>query len=63
MATCKALSYLGFYTYNGLDHDKWPIWQRKKALPTLNIKEQEELIRKGIILYFKENNYLSASVK
>ena len=35
MATCKVLSYKGYYKYNGLDHDKWPIWQRNKTLPTL----------------------------
>ena len=58
MATCKALSYKGYYRYNGLDHDKWPIWQRNKPLPKLNVKEQESLLKEGIITYFEENKYL-----
>ena len=55
MATCKVLSYMGYYRYNGLDRDKWPIWQRNKTLPKLNIPEQENLIKQGIITYFEEN--------
>ena len=55
IATCNVLSYRDYYSYNGLDHDKWPIWQRNKPLPKFSVKEQENLLKDGIISYFEDN--------
>lgn len=57
IATCKVLSYFGFYQLDGLDPEGWPIWNLIKPVPSLNLKEQEVLIKSGIIEYFKNEVY------
>ncbi|MEZ5013928.1 MAG: hypothetical protein R2794_06520 [Chitinophagales bacterium] len=53
VAVCTLLSYEGYYTFAGRDADGWPQWQVSKALPELPNAEQELLIKKNIIHYFK----------
>ncbi len=57
IATCKVLSYYGFYELEGLDQDGWPIWNNIKPLPSINLKEQETLLKASIIEYFKQEIY------
>ncbi|NOZ45346.1 MAG: hypothetical protein GXO79_01040 [Chlorobi bacterium] len=58
IATCKVLSYNNYYKFTGFDNDNWPVWEKVNSLPKLSVKEQEGLLIKGIIAYFKENNLL-----
>lgn len=53
IATCKVLSYSGYYALEGLDEDGWPHWINKKPLPSLKVKEQERFIKSHIIVYFQ----------
>ncbi|MHA8065160.1 hypothetical protein V7S76_00630 [Aquirufa sp. ROCK2-A2] len=53
IATCKALSYSGFYELEGLDQEGWPHWNLIQNLPSLPLKEQELLIKAHVIHYFK----------
>lgn len=53
IATCKALSYSGFYELEGLDQEGWPHWNLIQNLPSLPLKEQELLIKAHVIYYFK----------
>lgn len=53
IATCKVLSYSGYYQLEGLDEEGWPHWKNVKKLPSLKVKEQEEFIQAHVIEYFK----------
>ncbi len=53
IATCKVLSFSGFYELEGLDQDGWPHWNLAKNVPSLPLKEQEILLKAHIIHYFK----------
>jgi hypothetical protein len=53
IATCKVLSYSGFYALEGLDPEGWPHWNLVKPVPTLNLKEQDLLLKAHIVHYFE----------
>lgn len=53
IATCKVLSYSGFYALEGLDAEGWPHWKLVKPVPTLNLKEQDLLLKAHIVHYFE----------
>lgn len=55
IATCTLLEPLGYYKYTGNDADGWPQWDAVGVLPTLKPGEQKEMMKRGIINYFKEN--------
>lgn len=50
VATCKLLSYYGYYKFDGIDKDGWPHYKEIKALKSSE-KEQESLIKMAIIRY------------
>lgn len=54
LATCKLLSYSGYYHYIGKDGDGWPHWKPANNLPVMTLMEQELLLKKNIIRYFEE---------
>lgn len=54
IATCKLLSYYGYYKLTGLDSQGWPIWELTKKMPPLSLKEQDILLKNCVILYFRE---------
>ena len=53
IAICRILSEFGYYKLLGIDEDGWPHWQHIKALPTLTLKEQDILLKRGALSYFK----------
>lgn len=53
IATCKVLSYSGFYSLEGLDAEGWPHWNLEQAIPTLTLKEQDLLLKAHVIHYFE----------
>lgn len=50
VATCKLLSYYGYYKFDSIDKDGWPHYKEIKALKNSE-KEQESLIKMAIIRY------------
>ena len=54
IATCKLLSYWGYYELKGSDKEGWPHWDLKQKLPALTLKEQDLLLRQSVIQYFEE---------
>lgn len=54
IASCKLMSYGGYYSLLGYDEDSWPHWQLIKKLPSLTLREQEELLKFYIIEYFRK---------
>ncbi|MEO0875410.1 MAG: hypothetical protein AAFY48_12465, partial [Bacteroidota bacterium] len=54
IATCRLMSYYGYYEFAGRDADGWPHWELSQNIPPSNLKEQEGLFKQAIIRYFKE---------
>lgn len=55
IAVCRLLSFNGYYRYTGTDAEGWPQWEQNTSLPALGIIDQEELIKRNIITYFKSH--------
>ena len=53
VAVCKLLSTEGHYKYIGDDEDGWPHYEAVKGLPALNLKDQDELLKRKIVEYFE----------
>lgn len=54
IAVCSLLSSEGYYRLAGRDHEGWPQYEAQKGLPVLNMKEQEELLKRKIVEYFED---------
>ena len=54
IATCKILSYSGYYELTGLDQDGWPQWELQKPLPAYDLFSQEIFLKKHVVRYFEE---------
>ncbi len=54
IATCRLLSYEGYFALEGLDKDGWPHWVAVKPMPQLELDAQEHLLKRLIIRYFAE---------
>lgn len=54
IATCKLLSYKGYYALEGLDEEGWPHWVAVRPIPKMEVIEQEYLLKQLIIRYFAE---------
>ncbi|MBL7811395.1 MAG: hypothetical protein JNL57_04145 [Bacteroidetes bacterium] len=59
IATCKVLSYSGYYHQNGFDPKGWPVWEVQQKLPSLSLFEQEILLRQHIVEYFETEEILT----
>lgn len=55
VAVCRLLAMDGYYIFEKTDEDGWPHYTENKSLPPLNIKEQEDLLKKNIVLYLEQN--------
>lgn len=55
IATCRVLSYGGYYELMGQDEDGWPHWELVNKLPPFDLFNQENLLKHYIIQYFKES--------
>lgn len=53
VAVCKLLSSEGYYKLVGDDEQGWPHYEAIQGLPPLNMKEQEELLKRKIVEYFE----------
>ncbi len=58
IATCKLLEPYGYYKFEKIDDDGWPHYIRTKLVDSEIINNQEKLIKKAIINYFKVNNII-----
>ena len=54
VAVCTILSPSGYYQLEGRDKDGWPHFKQLKALPDLNLREQEDFLKDHVLLYFEE---------
>ena len=54
IATCRLLSTYGYYALAGVDEQGWPHWERLQKVPVLSLKEQDLLLKRAVLDYFKE---------
>jgi hypothetical protein len=54
IAICTLLEPYGYYRFEGRDEEGWPHYRRIDSLPSLTPEEQELLIRKAIVHYFRD---------
>jgi hypothetical protein len=47
-----AKSVGGGYEFAGHDEEGWPHWKATDKLPSMNAKQQDEMIKEAIIEYF-----------
>ncbi|MCB0508554.1 MAG: hypothetical protein R2739_03625 [Chitinophagales bacterium] len=50
---CVLLSQANYYTFISHDEDGWPHFEYNREMPKLNREQQEQLLKKMIIEYFK----------
>ncbi len=54
IATCKLLSFAGYYQAEKTDDEGWPHFKKIKELPRMSLKEQDILLKQMAIQYFEE---------
>src|SRR5262245_60849152 len=58
IAVCRLLEPYGYYRYDGIDGDGWPHYEALKQLPYLEEKEQQELMKRAIVEYFRDEDLI-----
>jgi hypothetical protein len=54
VASCRLLSYDGYFEFVGRDADGWPHYQALLPFEVKGLEAQEELLKTYVIRYFKE---------
>jgi len=57
VAVCKLLSQSGYYELEKKDEEGWPHFKQLKAMPDMNMIEQENFLKDHILLYFETNDF------
>lgn len=55
IAVCSLLAPSGYYELEGTDQDGWPHFKQLKAMPEMNMIEQENFLKDHILMYFQNN--------
>ncbi len=58
IAICRLLEPYGYYTFDFVDEDGWPHYQKNEDLPFLKAGEQTILMKEALVGYFKATGYL-----
>lgn len=54
IAACALLENEGYYEFEGRDQDGWPHWEVRKPFTVKGVEEQEKILKRNIIYYFKD---------
>jgi hypothetical protein len=57
VAVCTVLAPSGYYIKEGNDPDGWPHFKQLKALPEMNLPDQENFIKDHVLLYFEQEGF------
>ena len=52
VAVCSLFAQSGFYELEKVDEDGWPHFKQLRALPQMNLPDQENFLKDHILLYF-----------
>lgn len=58
VAVCNLLAQSGYYELEGLDRDGWPHFKQLKALPVMDMIQQEHFIKDHVLLYFENQDFI-----
>ena len=58
VAVCTLLSQSGYFEVEQYDDDGWPHFKQLKAMPEMNMIEQENFLKDHVLLYFETHNIL-----
>lgn len=53
VAVCSLFAQSGYYELEKVDEDGWPHFRQLKALPVMNMIDQENFMKDHILLYFE----------
>ncbi|MDC7994867.1 hypothetical protein [Altibacter sp. HG106] len=59
IAICRLLEPFGYYEFELFDEEGWPHYKNVEPLPPLKAGEQSVLMKEAIVLYFKEQGFIS----
>jgi len=62
VAICTLLAPGGYYEFSHRDDQNWPHFTLVQPLPTLNEKEQKQVLKEAVIDYFIENEYVTTEM-
>ncbi|MBT8232551.1 MAG: hypothetical protein HKO66_01815 [Saprospiraceae bacterium] len=54
VAACALLEKEGYYVFTGRDEDGWPHWDIGIPFKIKGVEEQEKILKRNIIEYFKK---------
>ena len=54
IAICTLFAQSGYYELERVDEEGWPHYSQLKALPVMNMMEQENFLKDHILLYFEQ---------
>ncbi|MFK7933013.1 MAG: hypothetical protein AB8G22_05845 [Saprospiraceae bacterium] len=54
IGVCRVLEYEDCYEFVGRDADGWPHYKELQPVSVQGLKQQEDLLRKNIIRYFRD---------
>lgn len=57
IAICTLLEPYGYYEFEGRDEENWPHFKLLKDLPPLDHRQQQHLLKQGMLEYFVQNDY------
>lgn len=58
IATCKLLSYDGYYKFEKIDDEGWPHYHLIKNPPYADLIDQENILKRLIVQYFEESGLI-----
>lgn len=54
VATCRVLSYKGYYKKTGHDIEGWPQWEKVQDIPQMSLRDQDIMLKECVVKYFEE---------
>jgi hypothetical protein len=56
IAVCSLFAQSGYYELEKVDEDGWPHFRQLKALPVMNMIDQENFMKDHLLLYFEKQD-------
>jgi hypothetical protein len=58
VAVCSLFAQSGYYELEKVDEEGWPHFRQLKALPAMNMIEQENFMKDHLLLYFEKQELI-----
>jgi hypothetical protein len=57
VAVCSLFAQSGYYEMERVDADGWPHFRQLKALPVMDLIQQENFMKDHVLLYFEKEGF------